>query len=173
MLSNCDIGEDSWESLGLQGDPTSPSWRRSALGFLWKEWCWSWNSSTLATSCEEPTHLKRPWCWERSKAGGEGDDRGRDSWMASQTQWAWVWVNSQGLVMDREAWRAAVYGFAKSRRWLSNWTELTELSWLRQSYLILSSTRLLPSRNTGFSPVPWAWGMLFCFRNFELIISSS
>ena len=39
MLLNCGIGEDSWESLGLQGDPTSPSWRRSALGFLWKEWC--------------------------------------------------------------------------------------------------------------------------------------
>ena len=39
MLLNCGVGEDSWESLGLQGDPTSPFWRRSALGFLWKEWC--------------------------------------------------------------------------------------------------------------------------------------
>ena len=39
MLLNCVVGEDSWESLGLQGDPTSPFWRRSALGFLWKEWC--------------------------------------------------------------------------------------------------------------------------------------
>ena len=38
-LLNCGVGEDSWESLGLQGDPTSPFWRRSALGFLWKEWC--------------------------------------------------------------------------------------------------------------------------------------
>ena len=43
---------------------TSPFWRRSALGFLWKEWCWSWNSSPLATSCEELTHWKRPWCSE-------------------------------------------------------------------------------------------------------------
>ena len=59
---NCGIGEDSWESLGLQGDPTSPFWRRSALGVLWKEWCLSWNSSTLATSCEELTHWKIPWC---------------------------------------------------------------------------------------------------------------
>jgi len=64
--------------LGLQGDPTSPFWRRSALGFLWKEWCWSWNSSTLATACEELTHWKRLWCWERLGAGGEGDDRGWD-----------------------------------------------------------------------------------------------
>ena len=63
-------------SLGLQGDPTSPFWRRSALGFLWKEWCWSWNSSTLATSCEELTHWKSLWCWEELGAGGEGDDRG-------------------------------------------------------------------------------------------------
>ena len=39
MLLNCGVGEDSWESLGLQGDPTSPFWRRSALGFIWKEWC--------------------------------------------------------------------------------------------------------------------------------------
>ena len=39
MLLNCGVGEDSWESLGMQGGPTSPFWRRSALGFLWKEWC--------------------------------------------------------------------------------------------------------------------------------------
>jgi len=78
MLLNCGAGEDSWESLGLQGDPTSPFWRRSALGFLWKEWCWSWNSSTLVTSCEELTHWKRLWCWEGLGARGEGDDRGWD-----------------------------------------------------------------------------------------------
>ena len=42
----------------------------------------------------ELTHWKRPWCWERLKAGGEGDDRGWDGWMTSPTQWAWVWVNS-------------------------------------------------------------------------------
>ena len=55
--------------------------------------CWSWNSNTLATWCEELTHLKRSWCWERLKAG-EGDDRGWGGWMASPTQWTWVWVNS-------------------------------------------------------------------------------
>ena len=56
--------------------------------------CWSWNSNTLATWCKELTHLKRLWCWERLKVGGEGDDRGWGSWMASPTQWTWVWVNS-------------------------------------------------------------------------------
>ena len=68
--------------------------RGSVLGVHWKDWCWSWNSSTLATWCKELTHLKRPWCWERLKAGGEGDIRGWNSWMASVTRWTWVWVNS-------------------------------------------------------------------------------
>ena len=49
--------------------------------YHWKDWCWSWNSNTLAAWCEELTHLKRPWCWERLKVGGEGDDRGWDDWM--------------------------------------------------------------------------------------------
>ena len=49
--------------------------------------------NTLATWCKEVTHLKRPWCWERLKAW-EGDDRGWDGWMASPTQWTWVWVSS-------------------------------------------------------------------------------
>ena len=65
------------------------------LNIHWKDWCWSWNSNTLVTWCEELTHLKRSWCWERLKVGGEGDDRGWDGWMALPTQWIWVWVNSR------------------------------------------------------------------------------
>ena len=64
------------------------------LGVHWRDWCWSWNSNTLATWCGELTHWKRPWCWERLRAGGEKDDRGWDGWMASPTQWTWVWVDS-------------------------------------------------------------------------------
>ena len=56
---------------------------------------WSWNSNTLATWCEEPAHWKRPWCWERLKTGGEGDNRGWDGWMARLTRWTWVWVSSR------------------------------------------------------------------------------
>ena len=95
MPSNCGAGEDSWESLGLQGDPTSPSERKLTLNTHWKDWCWSWSSNILATWWEEPTHWKRHWCWERLKAGGEGDDRGGDGWMASPTQWTRAWANSR------------------------------------------------------------------------------
>ena len=54
----------------------------------------SLSSKTLATWLEELTHWKKPWCWERLKAGGEGDHRGWDGWTASPTQWTWAWVNS-------------------------------------------------------------------------------
>ena len=79
-------------------------WRESTLNTHWKDWCQSWSSKTLATWCEESTHWKRPWCWEILKAGGDGGDRcweklrageegdrGWDGWMASPTQWTWVW----------------------------------------------------------------------------------
>ena len=52
--------------------------KESILNIHWKIWCWSWNSNTLAIWCEEPTHWKRPWCWERLKAKGEGGGRGWD-----------------------------------------------------------------------------------------------
>ena len=60
----------------------------------WQDWCWSWNSNTLATWCEKLTHRKRPWCWGRLKRGGEGDDREWDGWMASPAWWTWVWASS-------------------------------------------------------------------------------
>ena len=70
-----------------------PILKEISPGCSLKDWCWSWNSNTLATSCKELTHLKRPWCWERLRAGGEGGDIGWDGCMASLTQWPWVWVN--------------------------------------------------------------------------------
>ena len=125
-LLNCGAGEDSWESLGLQGDPTCPSSRKSVLNIHWKDRCWSWNSNTLATWCKELTHLKRPWCWERLKAGGEGDDRGRDGWMASPTWWIWVWVNSGSWWWTGKPVCSGPWGCKESdtTEWL-NWTDNT------------------------------------------------
>ena len=94
MPLNGGLREDCWESLGLQGDATSPSWRKSILNIHWKDWWWSWSSNPLATWYEELIQWKRPWCWERLKAGGEEGDRGWDGWMASPTQWTWIWANS-------------------------------------------------------------------------------
>ena len=73
--------------------PVNPKENQSCI-FIGRTDGWSWSSSILATSCEELTHWKRLWCWEGLGAGGEGDYRGWDDWMASPTQWTWVWVNS-------------------------------------------------------------------------------
>ena len=73
--------------------PVHPKGNPKVLNIHWKDWCWRWNVNTLATGCEELTHLKRPWSWESLKAGGEGNGRGWDGWIASPTQWTWVWVN--------------------------------------------------------------------------------
>ena len=126
MLLNCGVGEDSWESLGLQGNPTSPFWRRSVLNIVWKDWCWSWNSNTLATWCEELTHLKRPLCWESLRAGGEGDYRGWDGWMASPTQWTRVWVSSRSWWWTGKFGRLQSMGSQRVRHDRAselNWTE--------------------------------------------------
>ena len=70
------------------------------------------------------THWKRPWCWERLKVGGEGDDRGWDGWMVSPTWWTWVWVNSGSWWWTGRPGRDAVHGVVKSQTRLSDWTKL-------------------------------------------------
>ena len=85
---------------------------------------WNWNSNTLAPWWEERTHLKRLWCWERLKAGGEEDDRGWIGWVASPTQWTWVWVSFGSW------WRTGRPGMLKSmgsQRVRHDW--VTELNW--------------------------------------------
>ena len=78
----------------------------------------------LATWCEELTHLKRLWCWERLKVGGEGDERRWDGWMASLTQWTWVWVDSGSWWWTG---RPGVLRFTGSQRVGHDWA--TQLNW--------------------------------------------
>ena len=94
----------------------------------WKDRCWSWNSNTLATWCKELTHWKRPWCWERLKAGGEGDNRGWDGFMASLSWWTWVWV---GFGSWWWTGKPGVLQSMESQRVGHDWaTELTAIEFL-------------------------------------------
>ena len=80
----------------------------------------------LATWCKELTHLKRPWSWERLRAGGEGDNRGWDGWMASPTQWTWLWVNSMSWLWTGRPGVLQPMGLRTVRH---DW--VTELNWMR------------------------------------------
>ena len=77
----------------------------------------------FATWCKELTHLKRPWCWERLKAGGERDNRGWDGCMASLTQWTRVWVNSRSWWWTGRPGMLQFMG-SQSQTQLSDWPEL-------------------------------------------------
>ena len=105
--------------------PVHPKGDQSWVFIGRTSWCWSWNSNTLATWCEELIHWKRLWGWERLKAEGEGVDRGWDGSVASPTQWTWVWVDSGGWWWTG---RPGVLWFMGSQRVGHDWA--TELNWI-------------------------------------------
>ena len=170
MLLNCGVGEDSWESLGLQRDPTSPFWRRSALGFLWRDWCWRWNSSTLATSCEELTHWKRLWCWEglgEEKGTTEDEMAGCHHWLnGRESEWTPGIGDRQGGLACCDSWGCKE---SDTTEWL-NWTEL---NWIVHCILSLHLL-FLSSTFRNFLPKPISlsaleeaklWHSFLCFNS--------
>ena len=123
MRLNCGVGEDSWESLGLQGNPTSQSSRKSFLNIHWKDWCWSWSSNTLATWWEELTPWKRPNSWK--------DWRQKEKRTTEDEMVGWHYQldghefeqdlgagEGQGSLVCYSPW------VAKHWTWQSNWTKL-------------------------------------------------
>ena len=122
MLLNCGVWEDSWESLGLQGDQTSQSQRKSVLNIHWKDWCWSGSSNTSATWCEELTLWKDPDAQKDWKQEGKGTTAGEMVGWHHQLD-GHGFEHALAVGDGQETWRAAVRGVAKSRH---NWT--TELN---------------------------------------------
>ena len=139
--------DDSYQSILKEISP----------GCSWKEWCWSWNSSTLATSYEELTHWKKLWCQDGLGAG-EGDDRGWDGWMASLTRWTWDWVNSGSWWWTG---RPGMLRFKGSQRVGHDWA--TELNLTEDSVKVVSSVTAMNSNKHGFALLTGCLGVLVEF----------
>ena len=130
----------------------------------------SWNSSILATSCEELTHWKRLWCWEGLGAGGKGDNRGWDGWMASPTWWTRVWVNSGSWwwtgrpgVLQFMGWQRVGHDWATDLIWselLTYWgneTFLVLLIWMENAASKTQLTKCRNKRERAFIHGPVYW----------------
>ena len=153
MLLNYGAGEDSWESLGQQGDQTSLSPRKSTLNIHWQDWCWSWSSSTSAKSdvkswlIEKDPDSGKDWGQEEKEG-----DRGGDDWMALRTAQTWVWANSGRW------WRIGNPG----RLQFMGSQSLTWLSYLNNAWLHFQDQKdmyvlLLPYL---FGIVPQRWNVI-------------
>ena len=133
VLLNCGVGEDSWESLGLQGDPTSPFWRRSALGFLW-------NDAKAETLVLWSPHAK---CWLIGKDSDAGRDWGQEEKGSTEDEMAgWHhWLNGCGSewtsgVGDGQGGLACCDSWGRKESDTTEQLSWTEVDWMGQYYNI-------------------------------------
>ena len=114
--------------------------------------------------CEELTLLIRPWCWERLRAGVEEDDRGWNGWMASLTQWTWIWVDSGSWWWTGRSVERWFMGSQRVRNeWATelNWTELNPLFLHSILLSILSFTLILQKQKSSFKFFSASWGLKY------------
>ena len=116
------------------------------------------SSNTMATWCEEPTHLKRPWCWEGLRTGGEGDDRGWDGWMASPTRWTWVCVDSGSWWWTG---RPGMLRFMGLQRVRHDW--LTELNWYVPNILLGTRDMAINKADKNSYPCWACWPLVILY----------
>ena len=161
MLLNCGVGEDSWESLGLQGDPTSPSKRRSVLGVHWKDWCRSWNSNTLATSCEELTRWKDPDAgrgWGQvEKEMAEDEMAGWHHWLdGHEFEWDLGVGDGQGGLACYDSWGCKELDTTEWLNWIelkhnynngNNYLKIVSLKYPQKGYLLYFQSEAFPSKS--------------------------
>ena len=128
------VWEKSLESLldSKEIQPVHPKGNQSWV-FIGRTDAEAETPSTLAAWCQELTHLKRPWCWERLRAGREGDDTGWEGWMASPTQWTWVWVNSGSWWWTGRPGLLRSMGSQSRTTERLNWTDALQYSCLENS----------------------------------------
>ena len=112
----------AWRSIGQ-------SWRKSVLNIHWKDWFWSWSSNTLATWCEELTHLKRLWCWERlkeeQKVTTEDEMVGWHHWLdGHEFEWAAGVGDGQGGLVCCSPWGCKESDMTEWLNWMM-WSSLT------------------------------------------------
>ena len=138
MRLNCGVGEDSWESLGLQGDPTSPFWRRSTLGFLWR------NNAKAEAPVLWPPNVKS-WLigkdfdagrdWGQKKGSTEDEMAGWHHWLdGCESEWTLGVGDGQGGLACCDSWGRKESDKTERLNW-------TELNWIQSYKAILRSCK--------------------------------